>query len=53
LPSNVSLHHSPFFEGRRLRIEFQFETTEEYGAILESLSRLSDKKEFEEIIQSG
>jgi ParB family chromosome partitioning protein len=53
LPSNISLHHSPFFEGRRLRIEFQFETTEEYGAILESLSRLSDKKEFEEIIQSG
>ena len=52
LPSNISLHHPPFFEGKRLKIEFQFETTDEYQAILKSLSSLSDKKEFEEIIQS-
>jgi ParB family chromosome partitioning protein len=52
LPSNISLHHPPFFEGKRLKIEFQFETKEEYQAILKSLSSLSDKKEFEEIIQS-
>ncbi len=52
LPSNISLHHVPFFEGKRLKIEFQFETTDEYQAILKSLSSLSDKKEFEEIIQS-
>ena len=52
LPSNISLHHVPFFEGMRLKIEFQFETTDEYQAILKSLSSLSDKKEFEEIIQS-
>lgn len=53
LPSNVSLHHPPFFEGKRLKIEFQFETKEEYRFIVESLSSLPDKKEFEEIIQSG
>jgi ParB family chromosome partitioning protein len=52
LPSNILLHHPPFFEGKRLKIEFQFETTDEYQAILKSLSSLSDKKEFEEIIQS-
>jgi len=52
LPSNLSLHHPPFFEGKRLKIEFQFGTKEEYRTILESLSSLPDKKEFEEIIQS-
>jgi hypothetical protein len=52
LPSNISLVHPPFFEGKRLKIEFQFETTEEYRTIVESLSSLPDKKEFEEIIRS-
>jgi hypothetical protein len=52
LPSNISLRHPPFFEGKRLKIEFQFETTEEYRIILKSLSNLPDKKEFKEIIQS-
>jgi ParB family chromosome partitioning protein len=52
LPSNISLLHPPFFEGKRLKIEFQFETTEEYRTIVESLSSLPDKKEFEEIIRS-
>ena len=52
LPSNISLHHPPFFEGKGLKIEFQFETMEEYRIILKSLSSLPDKKEFEEIIQS-
>lgn len=53
LPSNVSLHHPPFFEGRGLRVEFQFETMEEYRAIMKSLSNLADKKEFEEMIKSS
>jgi hypothetical protein len=52
LPSNVSLHHQPFFEGRGLRVEFQFETMEEYRGIVLSLSELADKKEFKELIQS-
>ena len=52
LPSGISLHHPPFFEGKGLKIEFQFETIEEYRSILKSLSSLADKKEFEEIIQS-
>jgi ParB family chromosome partitioning protein len=52
LPSNISLHHPPFFEGKRLEIKFQFETLEEYRKILESLSSFPNKKEFEEIIQS-
>jgi len=50
LPSNISLHHAPFFEGKGLRVEFQFETMEEYRATLSTLSRLADKGEFEELI---
>jgi hypothetical protein len=52
LPPNISLHHPPFFEGKGLKIEFQFETVEEYRIILKSLSGFADKKEFEEMIQS-
>jgi hypothetical protein len=52
LPSQISLHHSPFFEGKELRVEFQFETMEEYQAILKSLSNLSEKKEFEEMFET-
>jgi ParB-like chromosome segregation protein Spo0J len=50
LPSNVLLHHSPFFEGRELKVEFQFETMEEYRSILNVLSLLAGKKEFQEMI---
>lgn len=51
LPSNLSLHHQPFFDGRGLRVEFQFETIEEYQAILGCLSLLSEKKEFEGMVR--
>jgi hypothetical protein len=51
LPHPISLYHSPFFEGRELRVEFQFATMEEYQTILKSLSNLTDKKEFEEMIR--
>ncbi len=51
LPPGISLQHQPYFEGKGLRIEFQFETVEEYRAILSSLSLLSDKREFEEMLQ--
>jgi hypothetical protein len=52
LLSNVSLHHPPFFEGKRLKIEFQFETMEEYRSIVKSLSGLAEKRELEEIIEN-
>lgn len=52
LPSGILLHHQPFFEGKRLRVEFQFETLEEYRHILSFLLQLKDKKEFQEILQS-
>jgi ParB-like chromosome segregation protein Spo0J len=51
LPSSVTLHHQPFFEGRGLRVQFQFETMEEYKAVLSTLSQLVDKEEFKELIQ--
>ena len=51
LPPNVSLHHPPFFEGKGLKIEFQFESMEEYRRALSTLSQLVDKKEFREMIQ--
>ena len=52
LPSGVSLHHPPYFEGKGLRIEFQFQTLEEFRSIVTSLSLLSDREEFKEIFQS-
>jgi hypothetical protein len=53
LPSGVSLHHPPFFEGKGLRIEFQFETMEEYQGILSALSLLPGKEEFKEMLEVG
>jgi len=53
LPSGVSLNHQPFFEGKGLRIEFQFETMEEYCSVLSSLSVLPEKKEFQEMIENN
>jgi ParB family chromosome partitioning protein len=52
LPSGVLLNHQPFFEGKGLRIEFQFETMEEYRSMLSSLSVLSEKEEFQEMIKT-
>jgi len=52
LPSNISLHHQPFFEGRGLRVEFQFETMKEYRSILSYLSNLADKEEFQEMVET-
>jgi len=51
LPSNISLHHPPFFEGKRLRVEFQFETKEEYQGILSALSVLPEKEGFKQMIE--
>ena len=53
LPPHLSLHHQPFFEGGGLRIEFQFETMEEFRSILSSLSILPEKKEFQEMFEVG
>jgi len=51
LPSNISLHHPPFFEGKRLKVEFQFESVQEYRSTVSSLSLLADKKEFGEMLE--
>jgi len=52
IPSNVFLYHQPFFEGKGLKVEFQFETVEEYQSIVSSLNGLSENKEFRELIKS-
>jgi hypothetical protein len=52
LPSNVSLNHPPFFEGKGLKVEFQFETVEEYRSMLSALNGLSGNEEFRELIKS-
>jgi len=51
LPSNILLHHPPFFEGKGLKIEFEFETMEEYRSILSALSALSGKEAFKQMIE--
>jgi ParB-like chromosome segregation protein Spo0J len=53
LPPGISLFHSPFFEGKELRVDFKFETLEEYQSILSSLSQIANKKEFQEMIKEG
>ncbi len=52
LPSNISLHYPPFFEGKRLKIEFQFETMEEYRSILSALSVLPEKEGFKQMVET-
>jgi hypothetical protein len=52
LPPSVSLQHQPFFEGKGLKMEFQFETVEGYQSIVSSLNGLSENKEFQELIKS-
>jgi ParB/RepB/Spo0J family partition protein len=52
-PASVSLRHQPFFEGKGLKLEFQFETEEEYRLILSFLSLLPDKREFQELLESS
>ncbi|MGZ3568409.1 MAG: hypothetical protein ACXU9W_06405, partial [Thermodesulfobacteriota bacterium] len=52
LPSRVLLHHPPFFEGKGLKVEFQFETMEEYRSIVSALSLLVDKEKLRELIES-
>ncbi len=51
LPSNISLNHPPFFEGKGIRIGFQFQSIEEYQSILPSLVALTEKEEFKEMMQ--
>jgi len=51
LPSKISLQHSPFFERKGLKVEFQFETMEEYQSILSALSVLPEKEAFRLMLQ--
>ncbi len=53
LPPDISLFHSPYFEGREWRIELRFETMEQYRRALSSLSKLAEEREFEEFIREG
>jgi ParB family transcriptional regulator, chromosome partitioning protein len=50
LPAGLSVHHQPYFEGRGLRIELRFETLEQYRSLLASLSVLSEKETFREML---
>lgn len=53
LPPNISLFHSPFFEGKEWRIELRFETLEQYRNALSFLSQLAEERKFEEFIKEG
>jgi ParB/RepB/Spo0J family partition protein len=53
LPPAISLEHSPNFEGKRLKMDFQFASVEELRTILSSLNNLADKKELEEMIRDA
>jgi len=53
LPQGISLSPPSNFEGKKLRISFEFETVEEYRSVLSALSHLTDTDELKEIIQGG
>jgi hypothetical protein len=52
LPGGLSLQHPAFFEDKGMKIEFQFETLEEYQSLVSSLSLLQEKEEFQEMLLS-
>jgi len=53
LPPNISLFHSPHFEGKEWRIELRFETLEQYRHALFFLSQLAEEKKFVALIKEG
>jgi ParB family transcriptional regulator, chromosome partitioning protein len=53
LPPGIALDHAANFEGKRLKMEFQFESVEDLRTILSSLNNLADKKELEEILRNA
>jgi len=50
LPSSVSVHHSPYFEGKGLRVTFDIETLEQYDTVLSSLGLLAKDGAFQEML---
>lgn len=52
LPKGVVIDHSPYFEGKGLKMELQFKSIEEFQAILSILSQLAEKEEFKEMMES-
>jgi len=50
LPPGIALYHHPYFESKGIRIEIQFMTLEEYRSLLITLSLLSEKVEFRELL---
>jgi len=52
LPAGLSLQPPAFFEARGMKIEFQFETIEEYQSLVSSLFLLQEKEEFQEMLRS-
>jgi hypothetical protein len=52
LPAGLSLQHLAFFEAKGMKIEFQFETLEEYQSLVSSLFLLQEKEEFQEMLLS-
>ncbi len=52
LPEGISIHHPPFFEGKGMKMVLEFESVEKYQDLVHSLSRLGEKKEFKELVES-
>jgi ParB/RepB/Spo0J family partition protein len=51
LPRNVTLSHQPYFEGKGLKVEFQFRTIEECHSALSFLSHLAGEASFQELLE--
>jgi ParB/RepB/Spo0J family partition protein len=51
LPTGISVRPSPFFEGKELRIDFQFSSEEDYRKALSTLSALPGKPAFRALLE--
>jgi len=52
LPPSLELQHAPFFEGKSLRISFPFQSLEDYRGALNTLTALSENKDFMELLRN-
>ena len=51
LPRNVALNHQPYFEGKGLKVEFQFRTIQQCRSALSFLSDMTGEVSFQELLE--
>jgi ParB/RepB/Spo0J family partition protein len=53
LPRNITIHHQPNFEGKGLRVEFQFSSVDEFREALSTLLPISGEEPFLSLLEGA